>query len=476
MTGRVQQQAQANRHPTGVFFFYDMMEWDRRPRLAAQPSITSMDTPEYVHPAQYRLPVSDAPAHMQEIPPSRMFLIRDALKAYKEKHGADAVTFDASQGDGGASLPGVPHAILHKALEIQLAHGTAYDQPWGTVRFRKAAAEAYWKLDPANGWSGDNIVFVQGGRDGLQKAYAAMIACGTQRTGDALVVSRVPWITYSWGPYAVGLNVMLAPGDPAEGWRYTPEGIRACAEMAARDGRRIAGLVITSPDNPTGRTIPLSEQIALAKTALEAGYPYVLFDWIYHWVTDSGPSDLNALLAAFTPAERERLIVLDGLTKSLGASNVRSAHLLAGKAIVKHITSQASHGVIPAFYSQAVAIAAYEQGFAEAAASIIGPTSQSRRVLREALQREGIRHIMGDGYYAFIDCTPYIEAAASRNPALKDSESLLMHLGENHGLAVVPGVYFSQAGANWIRFSYALTPEKTAGAAARLFEGLKALL
>jgi aspartate/methionine/tyrosine aminotransferase len=430
----------------------------------------SLSTPEFVVPPQNRIPVNGYPGSMAEIPPSRMFLIRDALKVFKQNHGANAVTFDASQGDGGASLPGVPSAILESALQLQLEHGSAYDQPFGTAQFRQAAAGPYWQLDAATGWGPENIVFVQGGRDGLQKAYGAMIALGTKEIGSLLVVSRVPWITYNWGPYSVGLNVLLAPGDPAEGWRYTPEGIRACAETAAKEGRKIAGIVITSPDNPTGRTIPLSEQIELAHTALDAGISYVLFDWIYHWVTDGGHNDINVVLNAFTPAERERLIFLDGLTKSLGASNLRSAHLLAGKAVVKYIISQASHGVIPAYFSQAVAIAAYEMGFEKAAAPIIEPTRESRRVLRTALEESGARFVMGDGYYAFIDCTPYIEAGG-----LNGSEGLLQYLGEQYGIAIVAGKYFSDAGENWVRFSYALPPETTAGAVQRLFEGLNAL-
>lgn len=433
--------------------------------------MTQLDLPEYAVPAQNLIPATSYPATMMEIPPSRMFMIRDALNVYRQQIGAGAVTFDASQGDGGASLPGVPVEILESALKLQIEHGSAYDQPWGTARFRKAAAESYWHLDAASGWTTDNIIFVQGGRDGLQKAYSAMVSLGAGEVGSLLVVSRVPWISYNWGPYAVGLNVLLAPGDPAEGWRYTPDSIRACADFAKREGRKLAGIVITSPDNPTGRTIPLSEQIELAHVALEAGFPYVLFDWIYHWVTDEGHNDINEILQAFTPDERERLLFLDGLTKSLGASNLRSAHLLVGKKVAKYLISQASHGVIPSFYSQAVAIAAYEMGFERAAASIIEPTKQSRRVLRDALTEKNVRFIMGDGYYAFIDCTPYIQTKGMR-----DSEELLTYLGEQYGIAVVPGVYFSQAGANWIRFSYAMPPDLTTGAVTRLFEGLDTLL
>lgn len=431
---------------------------------------TNEDQPLYSHDSQYRIPANDYPSRMQEIPPSRMFLIRDALKAYKQTYGEGAVTYDASQGDGGASLPGVPLELLETAARMHAEHGTAYDQPWGTVRFRKAAAEAYWQLNASSGWTPENIVFVQGGRDGLQKAYAAMISLGAGQVGSAVIVSRVPWISYNWGPYALGLNVMLAPGHAADGWRITPEGIRACVALAQSEDRKIAGIIITSPDNPTGRTIPMEEQILLAKTAIEAGIPYVLFDWIYHWVTDGGHNDINALLSAFTEEERKHLIILDGITKSLGGSNVRSAHLLADKKVVAYITSQASHGVVPSFFAQAVAIAAYEMGFEKAAASIIEPTRQSRRVLRTKLEHEGAPFVMGDGYYAFIDCSTYIAAGG-----LKDSEALLMYLGEKHGVAVVPGIYFSEAGKDWVRFSYALPPEKAQGAADRLFEGLHAL-
>jgi aspartate/methionine/tyrosine aminotransferase len=432
---------------------------------------TNLDAPQFVVSQANRVPVNRYVADMAVIPPSRMFLIREALSKYRAKAGQDALTFDASQGDGGASLPGVPIEILDRAHVLQVEQGTAYNQPWGTPRFRKAAAEYYWRLDAASGWGPENIAFVQGGRDGLQKAYNAMVSLGNQEIGDVLVVSRVPWISYNWGPYSIGLNVLLAPGQPAECWRFTPESIRECADYAAREGRKLAGIVITSPDNPTGRTMPLEEQIELAHTALDSGYAFVLFDWIYHWVTDNGPSDINVVLQAFAPKDRDRLIFLDGLTKSLGASNIRSAHLLAGKGVIEHITGQASHGVVPSFYAQAVAIAAYEMGFEKAAASIIDPTRQSRKALRQALNDFDIRFIMGDGYYAFIDCGPYIQAGN-----LGDSEGLLTHLAENHGLAVVAGVYFSQAGADWIRFSYALPPEKTEGAVRRLFEGLSALL
>jgi aspartate/methionine/tyrosine aminotransferase len=196
----------------------------------------------------------------------------------------------------------------------------------------------------------------------------------------------------------------------------------------------------------------------------------VLFDWIYHRVTDGRPRDLNRFLGALTPDERNRCIFLDGLTKSLGASNIRNAHLIASQEVVRFIQARASHGVIPSFHSQAVAIAAYRRGFDEAAKPIIAPTNASRGVLRRILERQGIRHVIGDGYYAFVDVGPWMDSSG-----LEDSGAVGARLAEEHGLAVVPGIYFSRWGSRWIRFSYALPPEETEAAAERLVEALARL-
>jgi aspartate aminotransferase len=429
---------------------------EERPALVVRPAeLARLDT---------------SPSVMCSIPGSRMFEIRDALAVYRRDVPGGEM-FDASQGDGGASLPGVPQEVLEAAHELQKEHGTAYDQPFGCALFRESVVNDYWKLDASTGWGPANVLACQGGRDGLLKAYEAMQFLGTGRHGDFVVTSRVPWISYNWGPYSVGANVMLAPGREDDAWELTPEGVRACVEEAGRlEGRRIAGLIVTSPDNPTGRTLSEPRQLELARAAFAAGVPFVLFDWIYHRVTDGEPHDLNRFLSQLEPPERERCIFLDGITKSLGASNVRNAHLLAGAGVVKFMQSRASHGVIPSFHSQAVAVAAYRAGFDHASAGIVGPTNASRKVMAGFLAEHGIRHILGQGYYAFLDAGSWLDRAG-----MKDSADLGAYLAERFGLAVVPGVYFSAYGARWLRFSYALPPQTTARAAARLWEALEAL-
>jgi aspartate/methionine/tyrosine aminotransferase len=399
-----------------------------------------------------------------------MFEIKEALAVYRQAH-PDGAMFDASQGDGGSSLPGVPAELLDQAHELQKEHGTGYDKPFGTNIFRQAVVEDYWQLDATTGWGPGNVIAGQGGRDALVKAYDAVQFLGHGRRGDFLLTSAVPWVSYNWGPYSVGANVMRAPGLEDDAWALTPEAVTECVRACAGyDGRKIAVLVITSPDNPTGRTISEERQLELARAAFAAGIPFVLFDWIYHRVTDGEAHDLNRFLGQLEPAQRERCIFLDGITKSLGASNIRNAHLVASEAVVKFISSRASHAVIPSFYSQAVAIVAYRMGFDRAAAPIVGPTNRSRQVLTRFLADKDMRHVLGKGYYAFLDMGPWLDRAG-----IEDTAALGTILAERHGLAVVPGVHFSAAGSRWIRFSYALEPETTQAAADRLWEALATL-
>lgn len=428
-----------------------------------------MNAPAYVVPEENLIPVSNDPRRMASIPPSRMFLINKSLKVYRDKY-PDRPIYDASQGDGGASLPGVPPELLERAFQLQAEHGTSYDMPFGTDIFRRAVIENYWRLDADIGIGPGNILATVGGRDGLVKAYEAMLALGHGRRGDLIVVSRVPWISYNWGPYGIGANVLLSPGEPENGWGYTPETIRECVNFAARGGRKIAGLVITNPDNPTGRTISPEEQASLGRAALEAGVAFVLYDWMYHYVTDELPMDLNAFLKLFSPEERRRLMFLDGLTKSLGASNIRNTHLIASEEVVKFIVARASHAVIPDFYGQAVAIAAYEMGYAKATSTIIEPTNASRIALRDYLDEQGYTYILGKGYYAFIEVGEWLRAKG-----LENTESLGQYLAEEHGVAIVPGAFFSKYGGDWLRFSYATPVDRTLGAAQRLTQGLNSL-
>jgi aspartate aminotransferase len=415
-------------------------------------SHTNLYYPEYAVLEKNLVPVSGYLSALSPIPPSRMFLINKSLRVYQEKNPSSMV-FDASQGDGGASLPACPGRCLRELLRCN----SHTEPPMICLMVRMLIDGASWKPTGKQIQTWDfrpaNIAATAGGRDALIKAYQAMLTLGHGREGDVIIVSRVPWISYNWGPYGIGANVLWAPGDENEGWAYTEDSIKECVEFANRSGRKVAGLVITCPDNPTGLTISTDRQALLAKTALKSGVGFVLFDWMYHYVTDERPMDLNQFLRQFERSERPRLMFLDGITKSLGASNIRNCHLIASEEVIKFIVARASHGVIPSFFSLAVAMAAYEMGYKKAASSIIEPTNESRKVLKRFMDENKLKYILGKGYYAFIHVGEALTAKG-----WESSEPLGQYLAEEFGVAIVPGAFFSPHGNDWIRFSYATPP------------------
>jgi aspartate/methionine/tyrosine aminotransferase len=191
---------------------------------------------------------------------------------------------------------------------------------------------------------------------------------------------------------------------------------------------------------------------------------------MYHYVTDEQPMDLNSFLQYFTKEERKRLIFLDGITKSLGGSNIRNSHLIASEEVIKFIVSRASHTVMPPYFSLAVAMAAYQMGYDKASKPIVEPTNASRKALKEFLDKHQFKYILGKGYYAFIHVGAWLKAKG-----WTDTEPMGQYFAEEFGLAVVPGAFFSAYGGEWIRFSYATPVERTLGALERLVQGLKSL-
>ena len=119
----------------------------------------------------------DVPAHRipkqnlnkRIIQPSKMFVIKEELKAFLARNPTEEV-YNASQGDGGMSLGGIPPEELAAALVRYLpTHGsTKYGDPTGRADIREAIAKNYYGFSSLGA---DNIILGDGGRDLLQKWY-----------------------------------------------------------------------------------------------------------------------------------------------------------------------------------------------------------------------------------------------------------------------------------------------------------------
>lgn len=424
--------------------------------------------PEFVDPVETR--VAPCPHHCRTLPTSRMFVIKRGLSAFREENPHDP-TFDASQGDGGASLAPIHVDELTCAIRNYLT-STAYGTPEGDPRVRQAILERYYRAGGLAGLTPQNIVTTAGGRDALQKWYQA-ITLLSRTVGQSVIVGAAPWTSYAQGGYMNGMNMLRAPRQEGAGFKLTPHTIAHSVEFARSHQVPVAGLIITTPDNPSGTVLEQGDIAALIERAVSLGIPHILLDWMYEIVLDKGLRryDIAALFQALSSQARKRLTVLGGLTKAIGASNVRHAHLLCGDTeFARVITSIASHTVLTPGLSEAVAWEFYQQEHPEThpwARRVIEPTAKSRALFRAWVTEHDQEAIVEQGYYAFLNVERYL------NFSIPDADALTTHLTAHHGLAVIPGSVFHQP--HWIRFSLANTPEVTAGAIDRLDHALSQL-
>lgn len=449
--------------------------------------LTYCSVPQYCDNDEHKNPIITF--KKREVWPSKMFMIKLELDKFVQ-HNPGKEIFDASQGDGGLSLGGIPKEELAEALKSFLpeTRTTQYGDPVGSLRVRKAIFENYYRFDQNTGLTPENIIIGDGGRDILQKWYQAILqSSGTY--GGNILVSAAPWGSYPEAVYINGFNLICAPGNPDNAFKITPEGIDAALEFSATDGRRIAGIILTSPDNPTGNYLNYEELITLVEYATQKHIDYILIDLIYQAVTDPeiGCYDINKIYKAISPEAKMRVCFMDGLTKKAGASNLRNAHLVCGSvAIAKKIKGIATHTILPNVIGESAAWEIYrhekplEHPWIK---RVVQPTAESRKIVKNFFTQLHYKFICDQGYYAFVNIFPWLgkkipkecELKIDNNPIqyIDNVEILKSYLATKWGIAVIHGSVFKQP--HFIRFSYANTPEYTAGAIQRFHQALSNL-
>ena len=451
-----------------------------------QQSAIQSENPVFFDNQSLRIPNKNI--QKRNIQPSKMFLIKEELKIFSQNHPQDLL-FDASQGDGGASLGGIPKEELAEALVRYLPEKgtTRYGNPIGREDVREAIVNNYYGFSNVEA---DQVILGDGGRDLLQKWYQ-LIVQGVGSIGGSVIVSAAPWGSYMQGTYMNGLNTILAPGNANEGFCLTVDGIDAAMTYANNHGHPAVALVITSPDNPTGNYLAIEHIRSLIQHAVSKGISYVLVDLMYQAVTDPevGMYDVDGLLKSLSDKEKRCVFFLDGLTKSVGGSNVRSCHLVCGS--MEHsslLKGLATHSVLPNVLGEAASLEVYghkspiQHPWVQ---RVVIPTAQSRAFLRSALAEKGFHSIMGQGYYAFINVWPWLgkrlpdgeviidPVDGTETNEIKTVAHLKSYLAQKMGLAVIHGSVFRQP--DFIRFSYANTPTYVQGALERLEKGVNRL-
>ncbi|MEU4509074.1 pyridoxal phosphate-dependent aminotransferase [Nonomuraea wenchangensis] len=323
---------------------------------------------------------------------------------------------------GEAGLP------VHPALRDRLAAASehnGYGPVAGAAGLRESAA-GYWDrrglpTDP------DLVVCGPGSKSLL---YGLLLAIG----GD-IVLPMPSWVSYAAQADLVGSRPVLVPAPPGEGGVPDPERVAAEVRAARAAGRTVSSVLVTLPDNPTGRLASPESIARLVEVARELDLT-IISDEIYRDLVH------DPALPYTSPADLapERTVITTGLSKSLALGGWRigvvrlpaGAHALRGKllAVASEIWSAPAAPVQEA--------AAYAFGEPE---ELVERVNLSRR-LHGTLAR-AVHACFADvgarvpepqgGFYLYPDLG---------HLGLGGSAELTKLLLEEHGIGVLPGHAF----------------------------------
>lgn len=216
-------------------------------------------------------------------------------------------------------------------------------------------------------------------------------------------------------------------------------------------------IIINSPANPTGGVTPKEEVDKLVAGLLKHPHVALLSDEIYSQMLYGGRQHLSLLQY---PEIRDRLIMLDGWSKTYAMTGWRLGYAVWPDAAVEHVTRLCinDHSCVNAA-TQYAGLAAL-QGPQDAVLAMVAQFDKRREIIvRELNALPGFRCADAAGaFYAF----PNIEGTGMTS---KEAQNRFL---EEAGVATVSGTSFGAWGEGYLRFSYANSAENILEAIRRI--------
>jgi aspartate aminotransferase len=206
---------------------------------------------------------------------------------------------------GEAGLPVHPRLIAELG---DLADHGAYGPVAGAPRLRAAAA-GYWSRRSLP-TSPDAVVAGPGSKALL---FATLLALRSD-----VAVPRPSWVSYAAQAMLIGATAHFVPTVPGEGGSCDPAALEAAVRASRRAGRPIGAVLVTLPDNPTGR-LASPESIRELCAVAERNDLIIISDEIYRDLVH----DPDAALLSPAAVAPERTVVTTALSKNLAVGGWR---------------------------------------------------------------------------------------------------------------------------------------------------------
>ncbi len=342
-----------------------------------------------------------------------------------------------------------PEHIVEAAVKALRDGHHGYTPANGILPLRESVARDIHKrlkveIDPGN------VLIVPGGKVTM---FFAIMMFG--EPGAEIVYPNPGFPIYESVIKFSGATPVPLPLLEKNGFAFTAD------DVLSRITPRTRLLIVNSPANPTGGVSPKAEIDKLVAGLAKHPHVAIMSDEIYGQMTYDGREHVSLLSY---PEIRDRLILLDGWSKTYAMTGWRMGYSVWPKSIVAQAERLAinCHSCVNAS-AQFAGMAALD-GPQDAVHKMVAAFAERRRVIVDELNAvPGISCVEpGGAFYAF----PNIKGTGLNS---REAETLFL---EQAGVAVLSGTAFGAHGDGYLRFSYANSVENIREAMRRIRETL----
>ncbi len=276
------------------------------------------------------------------------------------------------------------------------------------------------------------------------------LALALYEPGDEVVIPAPFWVSYPEQVRMMGATPVIAPTLESEGWRLRPEVLAKALTPNTK------AVILCTPSNPTGTGYDEAHLRGLLDV-FRAHDCWIIVDEIYGELVYDGFKHVSPRKIA--PDLADRLIIVDGVSKSYAMTGWRIGWSIAPKEIAKACdVVQGQSTTNPSAVAQHAAIAALS-GPQDELVTMRAAFQERRDAMVQGLNSiPGIRCGVPEGaFYAFADCRE-LYGITWDEKTIKSDEDIAFFLLERAQVAAVPGGAFGAPG--YMRFSYATSKER----------------
>jgi aspartate aminotransferase len=369
-------------------------------------------------------------------------------KALEQKaKGVDVFAFGVGEPDFEP-----PEAVREAAKRAIDAGCSKYTAVTGIPALKEAICDA---TERSRGWrpKNENVCVSVGAKHTLFN-----LALALYEAGDEVVIPKPYWVSYPEQVRIVGATPVLVDTREEDGWKLAP----AALEKALTP--KTKAVILCTPCNPTGLAYTEEETKALIDVVRKHDC-WLIVDEIYAELIYDGLKFVSA--AKIAPDLRDRMIVVDGVSKTYAMTGWRIGWALAPAPLVKALdVVQGQSTTNPTAVAQHAAIAALK-GSPEDFVRIRATFEKRRNAMVAGLSSiPGIKCRKPDGaFYAFADVRGLYGLDWNGKKVATDEDVAFWMLEKAH-VAAVPGSGFGAPG--YVRFSYAASEERIAAGCASI--------